>query len=89
MLDLALYFMKYPEPEWVLARTFSDFSDNPDFKGPWGFPDVEGGKIDVETASHALITFKTGEVLFARNSWAEMNKDADDIFVRLQGTQGG
>ena len=42
MLDLALYFMGYPEPEWVLAQTFRDFMGNQDFKGPWGIPDVAG-----------------------------------------------
>jgi predicted dehydrogenase len=40
MLDLALYFMGYPEPEWVLAQTFDDFIKDKAFKGPWGIPDV-------------------------------------------------
>jgi predicted dehydrogenase len=89
MLDLALYFMGYPEPEWVLAQTFNDFADDPTFKGPWGFPDVEGGKVDVETSSHAFIKFKSGQVLFARSSWAEMNKFVEDLGVSLQGTKAG
>lgn len=89
MMDLALYFMEYPEPEWVLAQTFNDFSNNADFKGPWGFPDVEGGKVDVETSSHAFVKFKTGQVLFARNSWAEMNKFVENFGVTLQGTKAG
>lgn len=88
MIDLALYFMDFPEPDWVLAKTFYDFSGNPDFKGPWGIPDVEGGIMDVETASHAFITFKNGSVLFARNSWAEMNK-REEVSVTFQGTKAG
>ncbi len=88
MIDLALYFMEFPEPEWVLAQTFYDFSGNPDFKGPWGIPDVEGGIMDVETSSHAFIRFKTGQVLFARNSWAEMNK-REEVSVTFQGTKAG
>lgn len=88
MIDLALYFMDFPEPDWVLAKTFYDFSGNPDFKGPWGIPDVEGGIIDVETSSHAFITFKNGSVLFARNSWAEMNK-REEVSVTFQGTKSG
>ncbi|MCM8808826.1 MAG: Gfo/Idh/MocA family oxidoreductase, partial [Candidatus Omnitrophica bacterium] len=88
MIDLALYFMEFPEPEYVLAKTFYDFSGNPDFKGPWGIPDVEGGIMDVETSSHAFITFKTGQVLFARNSWAEMNK-REEVSVTFQGTKAG
>ena len=88
MIDLALYFMEFPEPDWVLSQTFYDFSNNPDFKGPWGIPDVEGGIMDVETASHAFIRFKTGQVLFARNSWAEMNK-REEVSVTFQGTKAG
>ncbi|MCM8772166.1 MAG: Gfo/Idh/MocA family oxidoreductase [Candidatus Omnitrophica bacterium] len=88
MIDLALYFMEFPEPDYVLAKTFYDFSGNPDFKGPWGIPDVEGGLMDVETSSHAFITFKTGQVLFARNSWAEMNK-REEVSVTFQGTKAG
>ncbi|MCM8785531.1 MAG: Gfo/Idh/MocA family oxidoreductase [Candidatus Omnitrophica bacterium] len=88
MIDLALYFMEFPEPEYVLAKTFYDFSGNPNFKGPWGIPDVEGGIMDVETSSHALITFKTGQILFARNSWAEMNK-REEVSVTFQGTKAG
>jgi predicted dehydrogenase len=88
MIDLALYFMEFPEPDYVLAKTFTDFSGNSDFKGPWGIPDVEGGIMDVETSSHAFITFKTGQVLFARNSWAEMNK-REEVSVTFQGTKAG
>lgn len=88
MIDLALYFMGFPDPEWVMAQTFYEFSGNPDFKGPWGIPDVEGGVMDVETSSHALTRFKTGQVLFARNSWAEMNK-REEVSVTFQGTKAG
>lgn len=88
MIDLALYFMEFPEPEWVLAGTFNDFSGNTDFKGPWGIPDVKDGIMDVETASHAFIRFKTGQVLFARNSWAEMN-GREEVSVTFQGKKAG
>lgn len=88
MIDLALYFMQFPKPEWVLAGTFSDFSGNPDFKGPWGIPDVKGGVMDVETASHAFVRFKTGQVLFTRNSWAEMNR-REEVSVTFQGEKAG
>ncbi len=88
MIDLALYFMEFPEPDWVLSQTFYDFSGNTDFKGPWGIPDVEGGIMDVETSAHSFIKFKTGQVLFARNSWAEMNK-REEVSVIFQGTKAG
>lgn len=89
MIDLSLYFMEFPEPEWVLAQTFDDFSGNPDFKGPWGIPEPSKSELsDVETAAHAFIRFKTGQVLFARMSWAEMVK-REEVSVTFQGKKAG
>lgn len=88
MIDLALYFMGYPEPAHVLAQTFTDFIDDKSFKGPWGIPDVAKGVTDVEAAAHGFITFKTGQVLFVRNSWAELNK-REEVSVTFQGTKAG
>ncbi len=88
MLDLAIYFMGYPEPEWVLAQTFRDFIDDRDFRGPWGIPDVPGGKIDVEAACHGFVRFKTGQVVSLRSSWAEMT-EREVVTVTFQGTKAG
>ena len=88
MLDLALYFMGYPEPDCILAQTFRDFISNKDFKGVWGIPDVENGVTDVENACHGFIRFKTGQVLFVRSSWAEMIQ-REEVYVTLQGTKAG
>ena len=74
MIDLALYYMDYPEPSSVLAQTFSDFIHDKNFKGPWGIPDVADGVTDVESASHGFIKFKTGQILSFQVSWAEMVK---------------
>jgi predicted dehydrogenase len=88
MLDLALYFMGDPEPEWVMAQTFDDFIGDKSFKGPWGIPDVANGVTDVESAAHGFVRFKTGQVLFFRNSWAEMNR-REEVSVTFQGTKAG
>jgi predicted dehydrogenase len=88
MMDLALYFMGYPEPAYCLAGVFYDFMDNKAFKGPWGIPDAANGITDVESACHGLITFKTGQVLIIRCSWAEFVER--EIFrVTFQGTKAG
>jgi predicted dehydrogenase len=87
MLDVALYFMGYPEPDWLLGVTYSDFMDNRAFKGPWGFPDA-GGVTDVESSCHAMLTFKTGQSLLIRSSWAELN-EREVISVTFQGTKAG
>ncbi|MBC2595130.1 Gfo/Idh/MocA family oxidoreductase [Ruficoccus amylovorans] len=88
MIDLALYFMDFPEPAVVLARTFDDFINDKGFKGPWGIPDREGVVNDVEAAAHGMVTFKTGQVLTLQVSWAEMVK-REEVSVTFQGTQAG
>jgi predicted dehydrogenase len=88
MFDLALYFMGYPEPDYVLGRTYKDFMGNPAFKGPWGIPDMAGGVMDVESACHAFVTFKTGQCLMIRGSWAEMN-EREVVSVTFQGQKSG
>jgi predicted dehydrogenase len=88
MIDLALYFMGFPKPKWVLAATFNDFIDDTSFKGPWGIPDVAKGVTDVEAAAHGFVRFSTGQVLFLRNSWAEMNA-REEVSVTFQGRKAG
>ena len=88
MVDLALYFMDYPEPAYVLAQTFNDFINDKSFKGPWGIPDVADGVTDVENAAHGFVTFKTGQVLSLQISWAEMIR-REEVSVTFQGQKAG
>jgi predicted dehydrogenase len=88
MVDLAMYFMGYPEPKHVLGQTFSDFITDKQFKGPWGIPDRADGTTDVENAAHGFVTFKTGQVLSLQVSWAEMVK-REEVSVVFQGTKAG
>jgi predicted dehydrogenase len=88
MMDLALYFLGYPDPAFIMATAFYDFMDNKAFKGKWGIPDVENGVTDVESACHAMITFKTGQSLMVRASWAELN-ERELIAVTFQGSKAG
>ncbi len=88
MVDLAMYFMGYPEPKHVLGQTFSDFITDKQFKGPWGIPDRVDGTTDVENAAHGFVTFKTGQVLSLQVSWAEMVK-REEVSVVFQGTKAG
>ncbi|WP_395745146.1 Gfo/Idh/MocA family protein [Prosthecobacter sp.] len=88
MVDLAMYFMGYPEPAHVLGQTFSDFITDKQFKGPWGIPDRVGGITDVENSAHGFVTFKSGQVLSLQVSWAEMVK-REEVSVVFQGTKAG
>jgi predicted dehydrogenase len=88
MMDLALYFMEYPQPAHVLGSTFDDFISNKSFKGPWGIPDCANGTTNVETAAHGLVTFRSGQVLTVQASWAEM-VEREEVSVAFQGKQAG
>ena len=88
MVDLALYYMDYPQPSCVLAQTFDDFIQDEKFKGPWGIPDVADGVTDVESAAHGFVRFQTGQVLSFQISWAEMNK-REEVSVTFQGKKAG
>jgi predicted dehydrogenase len=88
MIDLAMHFMGYPEPAYVIGQTFNDFIDDKQFKGPWGIPDKADGVTDVEAAAHGFVTFKTGQVLSLQVSWAEMVK-REEVSVVFQGNKGG
>ena len=88
MIDLALYFMGYPEPAHVLASTFDTFITDKNFKGPWGIPDRADGTNNVEAAAHGFVTFKTGQVLTLQVSWAEMVK-REEVSVVFQGSAAG
>ena len=87
-IDLALWFMGYPEPAYVLARTFDDFIRDRRFRGPWGIPEREDGTCDVEAAAYGFVTFADGSCLTLRNSWAEMI-EREEMSVALQGTREG
>jgi predicted dehydrogenase len=87
MLDLGLYFMGYPEPDYVAAQTFNDFITDKSFKGPWGIPDVAKGVNDVESACHGFVRFKTGQIISLQISWAEMVK-REEVSVAFQGADG-
>jgi len=88
MIDLAMYFMGYPEPAHVLANTFDTFITDKGFKGPWGIPDRADGVNNVEAAAHGFVTFKSGQVLTLQVSWAEMIK-REEVSVVFQGTGAG
>ena len=88
MVDLAMYYMDYPQASHVLAQTFDDFIQDKGFKGPWGIPDAVDGVTNVESAAHGFVRFETGQVLSFQVSWAEMNK-REEVSVTFQGQKAG
>ncbi len=80
-LDLALWLMEYPEPEWVLANTWNALT------AP--VARHEGIHFDVEDFAGAMIRFRDGSMLALEASWASNVKENDVMETRLFGTQGG
>ncbi len=87
MLDLALYMMKYPKPEYVSARNFNSFIDDRAYARN-GKTSSKNLKMDTETSSHAFITFQDGSCLYSHTSWAEMVED-EFVCLSVQGDKGG
>lgn len=80
-LDLALWLMGYPEPEWVLANAWNALT------GP--VAEREGKAFDVEDFASAMIRFRDGSMLELEASWASNVRENDVMETRLFGTQGG
>src|SRR5688500_6922503 len=68
-LDLALWRMGYPAPEWVIGSTWNALT------GPVAA--AEGKPFDVEDFAAAMIRFRDGSMLELEASWASNVKEND------------
>ncbi len=80
-LDLALWFMGYPEPTYVLGSTYNHIGKR--------VSKEEGKKYDVEDLAAAFIKFKNGACLILEASWAANIQQKEHMKTRLFGTKGG
>lgn len=87
MLDLALWMLDFPEAEAVAGTIFESLVEDPHADAAIGGP-IECSPYPIEDAANALVRFKNGSALALEVSWASMIGVADDIFLRLDGTQG-
>ncbi|NRA40480.1 MAG: Gfo/Idh/MocA family oxidoreductase [Planctomycetes bacterium] len=80
-IDLALWLIDYPEPEWVLGRTHKKI----------GVPraEAEGKTFDVEDFASAIITFTNGMSLQVEASWGGHTQYSEDMETTLVGTKAG
>ncbi|WP_049916082.1 Gfo/Idh/MocA family protein [Halococcus morrhuae] len=87
-IDLALYFLDFPDVEEVLGRTRSQFGDREDYTylGMWG-EDVGPSEFDVDDSTTALLTCADGQTIAFECAWAA-DREPTDEFV-LQGTEAG
>ncbi len=80
-LDLALWLMGYPEPEWVIGSAYNKIA------GP--IAKREKKSFDVEDFACGMIKFKNGATLELEASWAGNIKPNEMMSTRLLGTKGG
>jgi len=80
-LDLALWLMGYPTPQWVMASTYTKF-------GP-AIAAKAGCKYTVEDLASAMIKFDNGSTLELDASWASNIREKELQTIRLLGTAGG
>ena len=80
-LDLALWLMGYPQPEWVMGSTYNPIA------GP--LAQASGKAFDVEDLAAGFIRFRNGATLVLEASWAAHIREAELMETRLLGTRAG
>ncbi|MBT9146010.1 MAG: 1,5-anhydro-D-fructose reductase [candidate division WS2 bacterium] len=80
-LDLALWFMNYPAPVWVMGSTYNYLGSDMAKK--------QNKKFDVEDFATGMIKFEDGAVIEIESSWASNIKEEEHMKTRLLGTKGG
>ncbi|MDO9542013.1 MAG: Gfo/Idh/MocA family oxidoreductase [Kiritimatiellia bacterium] len=80
-LDLALWLMNYPRPEWVMGSAYNKIA------AP--LAKKERKQFDVEDIAAGFIKFKNGATVEVEASWAANIKENELMETRLYGTKGG
>ena len=80
-IDLALWLMGHPRPEWVLGATYDPIAR--------AQAEREGKPFDVEDMAVALVRFDTGATLEVEASWAANVSEPQFMETRLFGVKGG
>lgn len=80
-LDLALWLMGYPEPDWVFGSTYNPIASE--------LAARQNVHYDVEDFAAGMIKFKNGATLELEASWAGNIKENELMETRLLGDKGG
>ncbi len=80
-LDLALWLMGYPEPEWVMGSTYDAIGRE--------LARRAGVRYSVEDMAAGFIRFKNGATLVVEASWASNIGEKELMVTRLLGTKAG
>jgi predicted dehydrogenase len=80
-LDLALWLMGYPAPDWVIGSTYDHIGSR--------LAREAGRRFSVEDLAAGFITFKNGASLVVEASWAANIRENELMETRLLGTEAG
>ncbi|MBF0245198.1 MAG: Gfo/Idh/MocA family oxidoreductase, partial [Planctomycetes bacterium] len=80
-LDLALWLMGYPKPEYVMGSTYNPIAT--------AIAKKQNKIYDVEDLAVAMIKFKNNATMTLEASWAANIKEVEKIQTRLLGDKGG
>jgi predicted dehydrogenase len=80
-IDLALWFMSYPEPEWIMGATYDPIAT--------AIAEREGKSYSVEDLAAGFIRFRNGATLSLEASWAANIRENELMETRILGTKGG
>jgi predicted dehydrogenase len=87
VLDLACWFMGWPEPVSVSASLGTFLALRPDLGGEWG--DWDRSRFEVEDFAAGFVRFANGAVLTLETSWLAFQPEKELIRVQCFGTRGG
>jgi predicted dehydrogenase len=87
VLDLACWFMGWPEPVSVSANLGAFLAARPDISGDWG--EWDRTRFDVEDFAAGFVRFANGAVLTLESSWLAFQPERELVRVQCYGTRGG
>ena len=88
-MDLAMFFMGYPNPVSVTGATYAMFGENKCINSSgWGMTGDESGIMDVEDMAVGFVRLDNGATLDLEFSWAS-NIEKEENFYEIRGTKGG
>lgn len=86
-LDMALWFMGFPEPVSVTGQVESRLAGRKDLSSAWGEWDRDA--IDVEDFAAAFVRFATGTSLTLETSWLAFQPEKEIFRIQCFGTKAG
>ena len=92
MIDLAIYLMGNPTPEYVFSSTYNKFGMRSHLKGiDWyKSSSFETGKFDAEDLAVALVKFTNGATLFLETGFDMHMKELEEIvYLEVFGDKAG